>query len=373
MRFRWLVAVTALILSLPAAAQIANVNFAAGSPADADLQAIGKEPDAAKQKAMYTEFVTKYASDPLAVAYGNAQIGQLASAAGDCQQAMEYNDKALAAVPNYLDALVAQTQCAQTLKLADKIVEYASRGGKAIEGIGTEPKPASLTDEQWASDMEQQKKNAQPAFDFMHAAAFSAITIETDADKRWAETQQFDAGFPKSPFAGQVATLAMYALQQKGDYKQLAAFGEKLAADHPKDVEVLGLMAGMLAEDPKRSGDTAAVKYAKQAIEAGTPDDLKDPAKKLSLGLAHGAIGWVSMKQEKTQAAIGELKQAADLAEGNDAAYSTVMYRLGFAYAKLKQYGEAKAALNKCSGVEGPYKDEARKLLVKVNAAAPKK
>jgi tetratricopeptide (TPR) repeat protein len=129
----------------------------------------------------------------------------------------------------------------------------------------------------------------------------------------------------------------------------------------------------MLAEDPKRTGDTAAVKYAKQAIDAATPDDMKDPAKKLSLGLAHGAIGWVDMKQEKTPPAIAELKQAAELTEGNDAAYSVVMYRLGFAYAKLKQYGEAKAALNKCSEVEGPYKDEAKKLLVKVNAAAPKK
>ena len=143
MRSRWLVAVTALILSLPAAAQIANVNFAAGSPADADLQAIGKEADAAKQQAMYAEFVTRYASDPMAVAYGNAQLGQLASAAGDCKAAMEYGDKALAAVPNYLDALVAQTQCAQTLKLADKIVDYAARGGKAINGIGTEPKTST--------------------------------------------------------------------------------------------------------------------------------------------------------------------------------------------------------------------------------------
>ena len=49
------------------------------------------------------------------------------------------------------------------------------------------------------------------------------------------------------------------------------------------------------------------------------------------------------------------------------------MFRLGFAYAKLKQYGEAKAALNKCSAVDGPYKEESKKLLVKVNAAAPKK
>jgi tetratricopeptide (TPR) repeat protein len=129
----------------------------------------------------------------------------------------------------------------------------------------------------------------------------------------------------------------------------------------------------MLAEDPKRTGDTAAVKYAKQSIDAATPEDVKDPAKKLSLGLAHGAIGWVEMKQEKTQSAIVELKQAADLTEGNDAAYSTVMYRLGYAYAKLKQYAEARATLNKCSAVEGPYKEEARKLLVKVNAATPKK
>ncbi|HTK95035.1 MAG TPA: hypothetical protein VL382_05305 [Terriglobales bacterium] len=374
---RWLVLIlSSLLLAALAAprasAQVTEIKIAAGTPADTDLQVIGQQSDAGKQKAMYTEFVSKYATDPMAVAYGYAQLAQIAFAAGDAKQAMEYGDKALVAQPSYLDALVSQVTFAQSLKLADKIVEYAARGGKAVNGIGTQPKPEGMDDAQFAADNEQQKKSAQQSYDFLQAAAYAAITTEEDPDKRWAEVQQFDGAFPKSQFAEQTATLAMYALQQKGDYKQLAGYGEKLAEAQPKNLVVLSLLGGMLAEDPKRGFDTVAAGYAKRALEAATPEDLADSSRKIYAGMAHGALGWVAMKQEKTPAAIAELKQAEQLVQGNDAAYSTVMFRLGFAYAKLKQYGEAKAVLNKCAAVDGPYKEESKKLLVKVNAAGPK-
>jgi len=105
---------------------------------------------------------------------------------------------------------------------------------------------------------------------------------------------------------------------------------------------------------------------------AANLDLNSDATLKLSAGLAHGALGWVYMKQEKTAAAIGELKSAAPLVEGNESAYSTVMFRLGFAYAKLKDYASARATLNKCAAIKGPYQQESKKLLVKVNTIAPR-
>src|SRR5205085_1152062 len=128
---RWLGPVLAIfLLAALAAAQVTTLNLPAGSPADQDLQTIAKETDAAKQKAMYTDFVAKYAAEPEAAAYGYSQLAQIAFAAGDAKQAMEYGDKSLAAVPNNLEMIVSATQFAQNLKLADKIVEYAARGGK---------------------------------------------------------------------------------------------------------------------------------------------------------------------------------------------------------------------------------------------------
>jgi hypothetical protein len=371
MRFRWL-AILLLITPL-AGAQVVNVNLPAGSAADQDLQTIAKETDAAKQKAMYTDFVAKYAAEPEAAAYGYSQLAQIAFAAGDAKTAMDYGDKSLAAVPNNLEMIVSQTQFAQNLKLADKIVDYAARGGKAVQGIGTQPKPAGMSDEQFAGDNDQQRRASQQAYDFLQAAAFAAITTEADADKRWAEVEQFDAAFPKSQFTEQTVQLAMYALQQKGDYAQLAQYGGRMADANPKSLPILGLLAGMLAEDPKRTYDTAALSYGRKAADAAAAMDLdSDASKKLAAGMAHGAMGWVYMKQEKTSSAVGELTAAAALVQGNDAAYSTVMYRLGYAYAKLKDYGSARAALNKCLAVKGPYQQESKKLLVKVNSLSPK-
>jgi len=370
-----LVSLTILIAAgLPSAwAQIVTINLPAGSPADQDLQAIAKESDAAKQKAMYTDFVTKYSAEPQALAYGYSQLAQLAFAAGDAKQAMEDGEKSLAAVPNNLEMLVSQVQFAQRLKLADKIVDYAARGAKAIRGIGKQPKPAGMGDDQFTADNDQQRKAAQPSYDFLQAAAYSAITGEQDPDKRWSAIAQFDAAFPDSPYSEQTAQLGMYALQQKGDYAQLAQYGGRAADAHPKSLGVLALLAGMLAEDPKRAFDAAAVTYGRRAVDVAASLDLNsDPTLKLSAGLAHGALGWVYMKQEKTAAAIGELKSAAPLVEGNESAYSTVMFRLGFAYAKLKDYASARATLNKCAAIKGPYQQESKKLLVKVNTIAPR-
>src|SRR5205085_3545970 len=110
-------------------------------------------------------------------------------------------------------------------------------------------------------------------------------------------------------FAEQTAQLGMYALQQKGDYAQLAQYGARMAEANPKSLPVLGLLAGMLAEDPKRAYDTAAVSYGRRAADAAAGMDLdSEPSKKLAAGMAHGAMGWVYMKQEKTSSAVGEFK-----------------------------------------------------------------
>ncbi|MDP9268345.1 MAG: hypothetical protein M3P27_08495 [Acidobacteriota bacterium] len=366
-----LVTVTA---GLPSAwAQISTINLAAGSPADVDLQAIAKEGDAAKQKAMYIEFVAKYAAEPQAAAYGYSQLAQIAFAAGDAGQALEYGEKSLAAQPGNLEMILSQVQFAQNLKLTDRIVDYAARGAQVIHGIGTQAKPAGMSDDQFKSDNDQQRRSSQPAYDFLHAAAYSAITTEQDPDKRWKEIARFDAAFPGSQFAEPAAQLAMYALQQKGDYAQLAKYGARMAAAYPRSLSILGLLAGMLAEDPKRAYDAVAVGYGRRAADVAAGMDLgSDPAKKLAAGLAHGALGWVYMKQGKTGASIGEFRTAAALVQGNEAAYSTVMYRLGFAYAKLRDYPSARAVLNKCAAVKGPYQQESKRLLVKVNAVAPR-
>jgi hypothetical protein len=65
---------------------------------------------------MYQEFLDKFASNPVAVAYGNWQISEQYQNSGDVQKAVEFGDKAAAAAPRNADILISQVTIAQKLK-----------------------------------------------------------------------------------------------------------------------------------------------------------------------------------------------------------------------------------------------------------------
>ena len=84
-------------------------------------------------------------------------------------------------------------------------------------------------------------------------------------------------------------------------------------------------------------------------------------------------MGYGYIKQDKTAAAIPELKSAAALLRGqDDQQYSVTLYRLGFAYAKLNKVNEARDVLSEAVKVPGPAQSMSQDLLAKVNAARAK-
>ena len=79
------------------------------------------------------------------------------------------------------------------------------------------------------------------------------------------------------------------------------------------------------------------------------------------------------MKQDKTAAAVPELKTAAALLKGQDAvAYATALYRLGYAYAKLNKKTDAVAVLNEAIKIPGPLQQPSKELLTKVESTKPR-
>jgi lipopolysaccharide biosynthesis regulator YciM len=105
--------------------------------------------------------------------------------------------------------------------------------------------------------------------------------------------------------------------------------------------------------------------------KADAPD--ADKQRKLSAGVAHSTLGYAYMKQDKTAAAIPELRSAAALLKGqDDQQYSVVLYRLGFAYAKLAKTSEARDVLTEAVKIQGPMQSMSQELLAKVNAARAK-
>lgn len=366
--------VSVLALTMAADAQLGKIVIPAGTPEDQAIQTITNEGDAQKRIPMWEEFVQKFADNKQAVAYGNWQLSQLYSATGDNGKAVEFGDKAVAAMPNNLDILVANAGIAQQMKNNAKVMDYATRGGLAFNGIGKQPKPEGMTDEQFAANVAQEKDGAQQSYQFLEASAYNVVSGEQDPKARLGYAQQFADAFPESQFLENVNAFALMSVQQMNNPQMLNEFAEKALAKNPNSLPTLILLANAFSEDQNPASAAKAATYARKAIEIAKADEPgADRSRKLSAGVAHSALGYALMKEEKTPQAITELKTAAAMLKENPGAYSTVLYRLGFAHAKLKQYAEAKAVLTEGATIEGPFQQASKDLLQKVANASQKR
>jgi tetratricopeptide (TPR) repeat protein len=363
-----------LAFSLPAQAQIDHLTFAAGTDEDKALEAITAEQDAPKKLAMYQEFVQRFSSNPAAVAYGNWQIAQSYQATGDVQKALDYGDKALAGAPHNLDILVLQASLAQQAKNTTKLMDYAAKGGEVCHSIAKQPKPAGMSDSDFAQQVKDDTTAAQGSCDFLETSGFNAIQSESDPKLRMTEIEQFTAAFPDSKYQDPVSTYALDALSQSKDSARLLEYADKTLAANPNSLPALLLLANVYGEDTKPGSAAKAITYAQKAIavaKADAPD--ADKSRKLAAGAAHSTIGWAYLKQEKTASAIPELKAATIPLKGqDDQQYARALYGLGFAYAKLGKLTEAREVLTEAVRVPGPLQSMSQDLLAKVNVARAK-
>src|SRR4029077_18843781 len=243
---RWPVLLVTFLLAVAplSLTQIENIVIPAGTPEDQALQAITKEPDDQKKLAMYEDFLKQFSSNPAAVAYGNWQISQAYQGTGDLQKALDYGDKALASAPHSLDILVSQASIAQQLKNNGKLLDYAVRGGEVYNSIGKAAKPEGVSDQDFATHIEEQKSAAKSSYDFLEAAAFNVIVDESNAKARMNDIERFTPAFPNSRFDEPVTSYAMMSLSELKDTAQVTAYGEKVLAANPNNLPTLLMMAG---------------------------------------------------------------------------------------------------------------------------------
>ena len=357
-----------LIFSIATWSQNAKITIPAGSPEDNELATIAAEGDAQKRIASYQEFIKKHADNKPALAYGEWQLSIQYLSSGDTAKALEYGDKALELYPNNLDIIVSQASVAQAMKDNSKIVDYAARGAAVFHSLSNQPKPADVSDTDWASRANEEQKSSKGGYEFLEAAAYSAVAGEQDPAKRMREIEKFTPAFPKSQFEQQVSQLALYSLQQLNQPQRLEAYGEKALAANPDSVPTLLMLANAYAEDPKQAAK--AVTYCNKVI--ALTGASTDKNQRLSAGLAHSTLGFAYLKQDKLAAALPELKTAVSLLQDDPQAQQAAMFRLGFAYAKRNDKADAVAALQKAAAIDGPYQALAKDMLEKVNAAGKK-
>ena len=253
-------------------------------------------------------------------------------------------------------------------------MDYALRGGDIYNSISKETKPEGMSDQDFANHQAEEKNGAKGSYEFLESAAFNVIIDESDAKKRMAYIERFTPAFPNSRFDESIASYAMMSLSDLRDMNRLVSYGEKSLAANPNNLPTLLLLAGAYVDDPKPGSLPKAVTYSQKAIEAAKADAPDaDRSRKLSAGVAHSTLGYAYMKQDKTAAAIPELKAAAGLLKGQDnQQYAIAEYRLGYAYAKLSKVTEARDALTEAVKIPGPVQQPSQDLLAKVNAARAK-
>jgi tetratricopeptide (TPR) repeat protein len=268
-----------------------------------------------------------------------------------------------------LDILVSQVNILQKVKNRAKIVEYSARGGVVYNSIGKQPKPEGMSDADFAARVESDKSAAKSSYEFLEASAYNAIADENDAKTRMGFIEQFTPAFPDSRFGDGVTSYAMASLSELRDMSRLVAYGEKTLATNPNHVPTLLLLAGAYVDDPKPGSLAKAITYSQKAIAAAKADAADaDNSRKLSAGLAHSTLGYAYLKQDKSAAAVPELKSAVALIKGLDEQqFAIAAYRLGFAYGKLNRMAEAREILSEAVKVQGPMQQMSRDLLAKVS------
>jgi tetratricopeptide (TPR) repeat protein len=354
-------------------AQVDHIMIPAGTPADQDLQAISTETDSQKKIAAYEEFVQKYSSDPSAVAFGNWQLAQAYQTAGDLPKALAYGDKALVGSSHNFDILVSQANIAAQMKDNAKVMEYAEKGGEAYRGIAKQPRPADVTEQDFANRVSTETDAVRSSYEYLQTVGFNAIVDEKNPKARMSYIERYAAAFPDSKYADQVSQYAMYTLGpgQLNDQARLVAFGEKSLARNPDNVPALLLLANAYVEDTKPTSWAKAVTYAQKVVMLSKGDAPgAERSRKLSAGVAHSTLGFAYMKQDKTAASVPELKSASELLKGqDDVAYTAALYRLGYAYAKLNKPAEAREVLIEVIQIPGPLQQPSKDLLAKISAA----
>ncbi len=345
----WRSVVLSLMTLIASVAMLAQtkISIPAGTPEDKALNAVSSENDAQKKITMLEEFVQTYSSNPAAVAYGNWQLAQQ-YAATDPAKAMSYNDKALAAMPNVLDILQSQVDLAQQAKDPAKVLDYAVRGAKVINGLQGAEKDA-----------------AQTTYGYLDAAAYNAVVADPDPKHRMAEIEIYSKAFAGSPNARNANLVAVESLAEMNDTAKLSEFGEKALAADPNNMGLLTLLANAYVEDPKPTYVAKGAAYARKLIELAKTDT--SPNAKVTEGFAHEILGYSLLREDKTALAITELKTAATMVKSDPVKSSITLYRLGYAYAKSNQMAQAKEVLTDAASVEGPFQQSSKDLLSKVS------
>jgi tetratricopeptide (TPR) repeat protein len=264
-----------------------------------------------------------------------------------------------------IDEAQKQIKAAQEKSDWAGVVQAATSAGSLLAKAIAAPKPESMSDEAWKNTQERLRAERVQA----EYACLDASNKETDPAKRVKLLEQFTTAFEGGDYAKRSLPTLAGLYQQTGNTPKALAMA-KAALEVDPNNEGLHLM--LADSDLARKQLPSALEHARAAVKIletkkmpeGYTDDSLAKYTKIIGGSAHSIAGQALMQQEKSEAAIPELKSASELLAGNQQALGAVLYNLAFAYAKLRRAPEARAVLAKAVLIPGPFQQLSKDLLV---------
>lgn len=344
------------------------VMIVAGSPEDKALRAVENEPDAAKRVLLLDQFVKDFPA--MAQAPDVNEIYAFAyQQLKNNNKLIEYSEKVLAVKPNDLEMLpLAINTMLEQPGLLDKAWEYAKR----YQSLAQNPEGANvgrtLSDQDRARIQADAKALYSATRQQKEYAVLQAAYQETNNDKKIADLEKFAQEFPDSPQVCSAYSIMAVTYLQKRDIAKSAENAQKCLQANPDDLDMRVLLADLQIEDKTKTKETAEL--IRRAIELADAMESK-PApegqsevdwtkrKNYLRGSAHGLRGYLDMKSGQYAKALPDLELAYKLL-GDD---PTILYRLGFALAKLRRNSEAENYLSRAAKMPGPYQQAAKRAL----------
>jgi|GEM_PF-6272349 len=344
----------------------------AGSPEDKALRVVENEPEASKRVQLLDQFVKDFPAMAVSPDVNELYVFAYQQLKDD-GKVIEYSEKVLAVKPNDIDVLPLMINAfLGQQKQYDKAWEYAKRYQNLSQSLDTAFPGRSFSD----ADRARIRADAKALYDAVRPQreyeVLQATYRETDGDKKIAALENFVKEFPDSPqVCGAYSMIAVTYLQKRNVAKG-AENAEKCLSVNPNDLDSLVLLADLQREDRTKLKET--IDLVRKAVELSdaleskpVPEgqDAADWTKRKNYwrGMAHSLRGYLDLKSAQYSKALPDLELAQKLL-GDD---SDVLYRLGFALAKLHRDREAEEYLSRAVKIPGPSQQAAKKALAELS------
>jgi tetratricopeptide (TPR) repeat protein len=370
-----------------------RVNVAAGTAEDsvfAELEFV-KEPRARAEKLQ--AIVQRYGPESALtlLAYGMLQEAYLG---GEMYaEAEAAGAELLKRDPHNFTGTVRQARAAAGQGKMEEAMQYAARAQQLVQELGQAPPPEGASADAWASQKERLAESAQADLQTLSYDLLVKGAELTDPARKAKVMESFVQTFSDSPYRGPAYVNLAVAAQQQGDVAGIVKWSEEGLKAFPNQGFLMVMASTALVErgssgaSPTKA-DLARARelgtrlldlLAKDPANAGIPgatDEERAPTKALWEGLAHLVLAQVALHEGSTdppvtakiEQAIGEFKAAGPLLQADPGSHARNQFLLGFAYAKVGDFDQARGVLNEVAATQTPYAEEARKLMAQFPA-----